>query len=146
MRQARRNKLGRSRAGTFFIMLFLVLMGCFTALPFVYSILQSIKPLEELFVFPPRMYVVRPTFENYISLFNLTTTTWVPVSRYLFNSAALTVLGTAANVLFSSMAAYPLAKLKFHGSKQLFNLVVVSLLFTYEVTSVPAYIIIAKLF
>lgn len=145
MRQARRNKLGRSKAGTFFIMLFLVLMGCFTALPFVYSILQSIKPLEELFVFPPRMYVVRPTFENYISLFNLTTTTWVPVSRYLFNSAILTVLGTFANVIFSSMAAYPLAKLKFHGSKQLFNLVVVSLLFTYEVTSVPAYIIIAKL-
>lgn len=145
MRQARRNKLGRSGAGTFFIMLFLVLMGCFTALPFVYSILQSIKPLEELFVFPPRMYVVRPTFENYISLFNLTTTTWVPVSRYLFNSAILTVLGTFANVIFSSMAAYPLAKLKFHGSKQLFNLVVVSLLFTYEVTSVPAYIIIAKL-
>ncbi len=145
MRQARRNKLGRSRAGTVFIMLFLVLMGCFTALPFVYSILQSIKPLEELFVFPPRMYVIDPTFENYISLFNLTTTTWIPVSRYLFNSAALTVLGTSANVLFSSMAAYPLAKLKFHGSKQLFNLVVVSLLFTYEVTSVPAYIIIAKL-
>lgn len=144
MRQAR-NKLGRSKAGTIVITLFLVLMGCFTALPFVYSILQSIKPIEELFVFPPRMYVIRPTIENYLSLLNLTTTTWIPVSRYLFNSFALTVLGTTANVLFASMAAYPLAKLKFRGSKQLFNLVVVSLLFTYEVTSIPAYIIIAKL-
>lgn len=145
MRQARKKKLGRSRTGTFFILLFLFLMGCFTALPFVYSILQSIKPIEELFVFPPRLYVVKPTLENYAVLFNLTTTTWVPVTRYLFNSFALTVLGTTANVLFSSMAAFPLAKLKFHGSKALFSLVVTSLLFTYEVTSIPTYIIISKL-
>lgn len=145
MRQVRKKKLGRSKAGTFFILLFLFVMGCFTALPFVYSILQSIKPIEELFVFPPRLYVVRPTLENYAVLFNLTTTTWVPVTRYLFNSFALTALGTTANVVFASMAAFPLAKLKFHGSKALFALVVTSLLFTYEVTSIPTYIIISKL-
>lgn len=145
MRQAQRRKFGRSKAGTFLILLILFLMGCFTALPFVYSIVQSIKPMDELFVFPPRLYVVRPTLDNYAVLFNLTTTTWVPVTRYIFNSLALTVLGTLANVLFASMAAYPLAKLKFRGSRALFNLVVVSLLFTYEVTSIPSYVIIAKL-
>ena len=76
---------------------------------------------------------------------NLTSSTWVPVSRYLFNSLLLTVCGTVGNVVVCSMAAYPLAKLKFHGRKLLFNLVVVSLLFTYEVTFIPNYVILSKL-
>ena len=113
--------------------------------PFLFSIVQSIKPVDELFVYPPRLTVSRPTLDNFAVLFNLTSSTWVPVSRYLFNSLLLTVCGTVGNVVVCSMAAYPLAKLKFHGRKLLFNLVVVSLLFTYEVTFIPNYVILSKL-
>ena len=129
-----RNKLSRSRLGNLVVLVLLTAMGVFTAIPFLFSIVQSIKPVDELFVYPPRLTVSRPTLDNFAVLFHLTSSTWVPVSRYLFNSLLLTVCGTVGNVVVCSMAAYPLAKLKFHGRKLLFNLVVVSLLFTYEVT------------
>ena len=140
-----RNKLSRSRLGNLVVLVLLAAMGVFTAIPFLFSIVQSIKPVDELFVYPPRLTVSRPTLDNFAVLFNLTSSTWVPVSRYLFNSLLLTVCGTVGNVVVCSMAAYPLAKLKFHGRKLLFNLVVVSLLFTYEVTCIPNYVILSKL-
>ena len=140
-----RNKLSRSRLGNLVVLVLLAAMGVFTAIPFLFSIVQSIKPVDELFVYPPRLTVSRPTLDNFAVLFNLTSSTWVPVSRYLFNSLLLTVCGTVGNVVVCSMAAYPLAKLKFHGRKLLFNLVVVSLLFTYEVTFIPTYVILSKL-
>ena len=140
-----RNKLSRSRLGKLVVLVLLAAMGVFTAIPFLFSIVQSIKPVDELFVYPPRLTVSRPTLDNFAVLFNLTSSTWVPVSRYLFNSLLLTVCGTVGNVVVCSMAAYPLAKLKFHGRKLLFNLVVVSLLFTYEVTFIPNYVILSKL-
>ena len=140
-----RNKLSRSRLGNLVVLVLLAAMGVFTAIPFLFSIVQSIKPVDELFVYPPRLSVSRPTLDNFAVLFNLTSSTWVPVSRYLFNSLLLTVCGTVGNVVVCSMAAYPLAKLKFHGRKLLFNLVVVSLLFTYEVTFIPNYVILSKL-
>lgn len=140
-----RNKLSRSRLGNLVVLVILAAMGVFTAIPFLFSIVQSIKPVDELFVYPPRLTVSRPTLDNFAVLFNLTSSTWVPVSRYLFNSLLLTVCGTVGNVVVCSMAAYPLAKLKFHGRKLLFNLVVVSLLFTYEVTFIPNYVILSKL-
>ena len=140
-----RNTLSRSRLGNLGVLVRLAAMGVFTAIPFLFSIVQSIKPVDELFVYPPRLTVSRPTLDNFAVLFNLTSSTWVPVSRYLFNSLLLTVCGTVGNVVVCSMAAYPLAKLKFHGRKLLFNLVVVSLLFTYEVTFIPNYVILSKL-
>ena len=140
-----RNKLSRSRLGNLVVLVLLAAMGVFTAIPFLFSIVQSIKPVDELFVYPPRLTVSLPTLDNFAVLFNLTSSTWVPVSRYLFNSLLLTVCGTVGNVVVCSMAAYPLAKLKFHGRKLLFNLVVVSLLFTYEVTFIPNYVILSKL-
>ena len=140
-----RNKLSRSRLVNLVVLVLLAAMGVFTAIPFLFSIVQSIKPVDELFVYPPRLTVSRPTLDNFAVLFNLTSSTWVPVSRYLFNSLLLTVCGTVGNVVVCSMAAYPLAKLKFHGRKLLFNLVVVSLLFTYEVTFIPNYVILSKL-
>ena len=145
MNAYKKNKLSRSWWGSLFLGMFLLCMVAFTALPFVFSIVQSLKPIDELFVFPPRLTVSRPTLENYSSLFYLTGTTLVPVTRYLFNSLLLTLLGTTGNVIVCSMAAYPLSKLTFHGSKWLFNLVVLSLLFTYEVTFIPNYVVMSGL-
>ena len=111
----------------------------------MYTILQSLKPLDELFIFPPRFFVRRPTLENFIQLKNITSDLWVPFSRYLFNSVFLTVFCTAIQVVFASMAAYPLAKHKFPGQKVFFNMVVLSLLFTNEVTFIPLYIMLSSM-
>ena len=134
-----------SVGGTALIIVILVVFGVFMILPFVYSILQSIKPAEELFRFPPRFFVINPTLSNYTKLFTLANNSWVPFSRYLLNSVIITLIGTVGQVILASMAAFPLAKFKFPGSKMIFNIVVWALLFTGGVTAVPTYIIMSKM-
>ncbi|WP_457792271.1 carbohydrate ABC transporter permease [Anaeromassilibacillus sp. SJQ-5] len=145
MRSTSAKHVSRSAGGTAAIIIFLLLFGLIMALPLLYTILQSLKPLDELFIFPPRFFVRRPTLENFIQLKNITSDLWVPFSRYLFNSVFLTVFCTAIQVVFASMAAYPLAKHKFPGQKVFFNMVVLSLLFTNEVTFIPLYIMLSSM-
>jgi putative chitobiose transport system permease protein len=137
-------KQSRSRAGNAIIFLMLGIVAVFMGLPFVFSIVQSLKPMEELFLFPPRFFVRNPTLDNFYQLSQLTGNLWVPIGRYVFNSVFVSVAGTFFHVILSSMAAYPLAKQKFPGSKTMFRIIIWSLLFSYEVTAIPRYVIMAK--
>lgn len=145
LKRYHRKKLNRSRAMTFFIYLMLLLIACFMSFPMVYAVSNSLKPIEELFLFPPRIFVINPTFDNYLDLFDIISNSWVPFSRYLFNTILITVMGTLGQVFISSLAAYGLAKFKFPGVRFCFNLIVFSLMFTSTVTAIPSYIIISKL-
>lgn len=122
----------------------LLLMGAFMALPLVYSLVNSFKPIEELFIFPPKFYVMRPTADNYYELFKLMSSLLVPFSRYLFNTLFISVTVTVGHVILSSMAAYPLAKYRLKAYF-LFPLVVMTLLFNGTVCALPQYILMAKL-
>ena len=130
-------KLNRKIGGDVFILVILILVGGFMLLPFIYAILQSFKPMEEIFLFPPRFFVNRPTTENFYQLTQLVANSWVPFTRYIFNSLLVSIIATAAHVIIASMAAYPLAKATFPGSRTFFQVVVLSLLFTTEVTALP---------
>lgn len=144
-----RKRLGlanrRSRIGNGFVIFLLLLLGAFMAFPLYYTLIQSLKPSEELFQFPPRLYVVRPTMEHYTELFQLMSNMWVPFSRYLFNTLFVAILGTVLHVLLAGMAAYPLAKHHFPGRDGLFNIILLGLMFVGQVTFLPTFIIISKL-
>lgn len=140
-----KRKINRSLWGNIIVIIVLTVVAIFMALPLVYSIMNAFKPLDELFLFPPRLFVRRPTLKNFSDLFYLMSTSFVPFSRYLFNSIFISFLSTFGHVMIASMAAYPLAKHKFPGSKFLFNLVVFSLMFSGYVTNIPRFIIMAKL-
>ena len=144
-RDKKRVSLSRSFGGTFVIFLFLVIIGTFMALPIVYSIVQSIKPLEEIFAYPPKFFVKNPTVDNYIQVYQLCQNLWVPLSRYVFNSLFISVVGTVVYVFIASMAAFPLSKHKFPGKVIISLIIVWALLFRPEVTGVAQYIIISKL-
>ena len=119
---------------------------CFCmVIPLYYAIVSSLKPFEELFVFPPKFYVVSPTLQNFRDLFIIFANSSVPFSRYIFNSLFVSVTATVLHILLSSMAAYPLAKNEFCGKRVLFSLIMLALLFTAQVTFLPQYIIIARL-
>lgn len=143
------SKVGRrathSIAGNIGVLAFLVLLGVFMVIPFVYAVAQSLKPPEELFVFPPKFFVRNPTPDNYINLFMRTNNMWVPFERYIFNSIYMTLISTIASVIFAAMAAFPLAKFRFPGSVLYSKIITVSLLFVYEVTYIPQYILLSKL-
>lgn len=138
-------KISRSRGGDVAVFLFLLAAGLLMFLPFLYAIVQSIKPIDEIFIYPPRFFVTSPTGDNYLSLLDLVEDSRIPFSRYLFNSVFVTFFATGLHVIFASMAAFPLAKFRFPGSKTYFNIIVVSLLFTTQVTALPLYIVMAKL-
>lgn len=134
----------RSAAGTAVVFLILLFTSLLMMMPFVYSIVQSLKPMEELFAFPPKFFVQNPTTENYQKLFQLTENLWVPFSRYVFNSVFVSVAGTGLYILVASMAAYSLAFGDFPGAKLFNEIVVQALLFSSSVLAVSQYVILAK--
>jgi len=91
--------LSRSKVGTFGIFLFLALMSVFMAIPLVYTILQSLKPIEEFYIYPPRFFVMNPTLDNYKAILNTVDTLGVPFTRYIFNAVFTTLVGTAVYLL-----------------------------------------------
>lgn len=137
--------LNRSAGGDAGITFILAILGVFMFLPMVYVIMQSLKPLDELFMFPPRFYVMNPTLKNFKDLFGLMNTSWVPFSRYIFNTVFTSVAGTTGNLFFSSLAAYALAKIKFPGANGMFTMVRTSLMFHSTVTTITSFIIMAAL-
>ena len=141
----RKNLLNRSRAGNVAVYLVLILVGAFLALPLVYALVTSLKPYEEIFIFPPRFYVVNPTTANFRDLFVLCSQSLMPFSRSVFNSVLVSLVVTVAHVALSSMAAYPLAKNDFPGKDFLFSVIVGSLLFVGQVTALPQYILMSKI-
>ena len=141
----KKKRMSRSTAGDIALFLLLVFFGLFSAYPLVYSINAAFKPLNELFIYPPRLFVQNPTTDNFTDLAMLMQDSWVPFSRYFFNTIIITIAGTVGHVLIASMAAYPLAKHRFPGSKIIFGLVVYSLMFAAQVTATPRYIIFSGL-
>lgn len=131
----------RSKVGTFFYFTFIFLAGAFTVLPLIYCICTSFKPLDELLVFPPRFLVHNPTLQNYKILPELLSNLKVPITRYVFNSVFVTLVGTFANVVFGSMAAFVLSKSKLKYKKQMFMIVQFSLMFSAYTLAMPRYLI-----
>ena len=145
MKQKRLKKLNRSTGGTVGILIVLTLIGAFMAMPLVYAISNSIKPFDELFVYPPRFFAKNPTFDNFKDLLTVMSSSWVPFTRYLFNTVFVTVVGTVGHIILASLAAYSLSKFEFKGRDTMFQIVVLSLMFTGQVTAIPNYLIMAKL-
>lgn len=140
-----KQRLNRSMPVTILLFLFLALVGVFMALPLVYAVNNAFKPLDELFIFPPRFFVRNPTLDNFYDLASVMSDSWVPMTRYFFNTILITVFGTGGHIIFASMAAYPLAKYKFPGSKVTFQIVTLALMFSPHVTSIPNYMVMSGL-
>ena len=137
----KKKRMSRSLIGDISLILVLCAFAAFSAYPLVYTICAAFKPLNELFIYPPKLFVQNPTFDNFTDLAMLMQDSWVPFSRYFFNTILITLAGTVGHVIVASMAAYPLAKHKFPGSGIIFGLVVYSLMFASQVTDTPRYII-----
>ena len=141
----RNRRASRTRFGTLMIFLFLGLLGAFMFLPLLYSILNAFKPLEEIYMYPPRFFVRNPTTENFSLLLKLTANLWVPFSRYVFNSVFVTAACTVRHTVVASMVAYPLAKFPHLRLQGVFRVVVLSLLFSSTVLWIPQFIILSRL-
>ena len=138
-------KINRSVGGSALLFIILSILAAVMFLPLILVVNNAFKPLDELLMFPPRFFVRNPTVGNFSDLASLMQNTWIPVSRYFINTIIITGFGTVGHLLFASMAAYPLAKCKFKGRNLLFSMVVLSLMFSGEVTAIPNYMIVTAL-
>ena len=144
-RQSGKKKLNRSTAGNAVLFILMGICGVFMVLPLVMILNNAVKPLDELYQYPPRIFVRNPTLNNFTDLYVLLNESWVPFSRYILNTIIITVGGMTGHVIIASMAAYPLAKNHFPGKKILFSVVVLSMMFSWTVTQIPQYLIISWL-
>jgi ABC-type glycerol-3-phosphate transport system permease component len=140
-----KKRLSRSFSGDTILFIILLAGALFMVLPMVFAISSSLKTPDEFWVFPPRLFPRNPTTKSFTDLFVLMTDSWVPFSRYIFNTFFVTIAGTTGHVLIASLCAYPLAKYRFPGSNFFFHAVIFSLMFGTAVTAIPNYLIMSKL-
>ncbi len=124
----------------------LTLLALFTLLPIVYMVSTAFKPLDEMFLYPPRFLVRHPTWRNFADLLLAIDALSVPFVRHVFNSLFVAAATVGGSLLLSSMAAYPLAKYpRMPGAKLFFALVISTLMFAPEVTQIPRYLVVDRL-
>ncbi len=134
--------ISRSRWGNAVLFIFLAVVAVIMALPLYYAIITALKPMDELFYYPPRFYVVRPSLKNFADLTSVLGTSYVPFMRYVFNSIVITVVATFGHIIFAAMAAYPLSKNKNLRSRGvIFEIIVLSLMFSGYVLAIPRYLV-----
>lgn len=141
----KQKQLNRSVAGNTLLFALMIFCGVFMVLPLVMIVNNALKPLDELYQYPPKIFVRNPTLENFSDLFVLMNDSWVPFSRYILNTIIITGGGMIGHVICASLAAYPLAKHRFPFKNILFSMVVLSMMFSWTVTQIPQYLIISVL-
>ncbi|MDD9269180.1 carbohydrate ABC transporter permease [Paenibacillus sp. GCM10023248] len=142
-----RRRAGFRKLSTFELCtaLFLVALSIFMLLPIVYIINHAFKPYQELFIYPPNIFVREPSLQNFAELLATTKGTAVPVSRYLFNSVIVTSMAVFLITMTSAMCAYAISKHKFPGYKLVFGTILLTLVFVPETVEIPKYLIVSKL-
>ena len=138
-------RVGKSWTNDIGIFILLAFLGLFMLAPIYIAIITSIKPVQEIFIMPPKLYAINPTGDNFRDLFQVANNSWVPFSRNVLNSLYVTIVATVLHVIFACMASFILAKCRFPGVKLINKTVVIALLFNSQVTYIMQYIVMAKL-
>lgn len=141
----RRVRLHRPSFARCMLYLLLVVLVVVSALPLFAMVCRSLMPLDELYLYPPRILVHKPTLRNFSDLLTSLSSSTVPFTRYIFNSLFTTVVTVFASIMVCSLGAYGLVKHKPAGSKAIFAVVVAALSFSTHVTQIPNYLVVNKL-
>ncbi|MEQ8462586.1 carbohydrate ABC transporter permease [Coleofasciculus sp. E1-EBD-02] len=109
--------------------------------PLFWLISTSLKSsTENIFAFPPQLFPSQPTIENYIEVWQTN-----PFGQYIWNSCIVAILTVTFNLLFCSLAAYPLARLNFRGRDIIFAIIVSTIMIPFQIVMIPLYILMVQL-
>jgi ABC-type glycerol-3-phosphate transport system permease component len=103
-------------------------------IPFIWILLSSLKDLPEFFRQPPTFWPDSPTLENYEFVFTAFPIVW----KFYLNSVIVTFVSVTVTVIIATLAGYGFARLPFRLSNQLFWLMVLTLYFPTQITSIFA--------
>ena len=129
------------RAGALLQLLLLIVLALVVLVPLLWLVSTSLKgPAENIFTSPPALLPSQPSLDAYGRLFRDN-----PLGLYLFNSTVVSLLAVVANLLFCSLAAYPLARMRFAGRGLVLGLVVATILIPFQVVMIPLYLLMVQL-
>ncbi|MGN0970438.1 MAG: carbohydrate ABC transporter permease [Aristaeellaceae bacterium] len=141
----RRIRIRRPSFSQLMLYLFLGAMVVFCALPLFAMVCRALMPLDELYLYPPRLIVRKPTLRNFSDLLTSLSSSTVPFTRYIFNSLFTTVITVTVSILVCCLGAYGLVKHKPAGANVIFAIVVAALSFSTHVTTIPNYLVVNRL-
>ncbi len=119
----------------------LVLLGVISAGPFLWLLSTALKSQgENIFQYPPRLIPENPTFTNFTDVWKQ-----IPFIAYITNSFIVAFFVVILNLILSSLAAYPLARMNFKGRNIVFFSVLATIMIPFQVIMVPVYLMVLKL-
>ena len=120
----------------------LCLIAAITILPFAWVLLTSLKgPTDAIYSVPPQFIPHDPTLQNYVRVWKL-----LPMANFFVNSVVVAVVTVVLNLLFTSLAAYPFAKMKFRGRDALFFLLLATFIVPPQLTTIPSFVLAVTVF
>ncbi|OUS69022.1 ABC transporter permease [Paenibacillus sp. MY03] len=141
----RLSKLKRVSISKSLLIVCFIGLAFFMLLPIIFLFNNAFKPMNELFLFPPTIWVKEPTMRNFEQLFLHAGAAVVPFTRYLFNSVIVVFLSLVVVILVSTMAGYVLSKHRFHFKGLILSMIMLSLMFAPETVAIPRYLIVSSL-
>jgi putative chitobiose transport system permease protein len=112
-----------------------------TLFPLLWLISTSLKsPTENIWQSPPQLIPSQPTLDNFVTVWNS-----LPFGQYLYNSVLVSLLTVGLNLLFCSLAAYPLARLSFPGRDWIFTAIVSTIMIPFQIVMIPLFILTVQL-
>ncbi|WRH69151.1 MAG: carbohydrate ABC transporter permease [Planktothrix sp. GU0601_MAG3] len=134
-------KLNNKTIKTVIIYIILGIIAVLMLFPLIWLVSTSFKsPSENIFQFPPQFIPRQPTFQNFIKVWQTN-----PFGRYLFNSSLVALLTVSLNLLFCSLAAYPLARLNFKGRDGIFTAIIATIMIPFQIVMIPLYVLTVQL-
>lgn len=124
---------------------YIIPIAIFMGAPILFIINNAFKPADEIFAYPPRFFVNQPTLDNFRKLFNQTSSSAVPLSRYVFNTLTITAIVVLMTVLIGTVAAYALSKMRFKGAKIVSEANNAALMFVGTAVTIPTYLVVSAL-
>ena len=138
------NSLSKSpnqATGLFFTYILLGIIAAAMLLPLLWLISTALKsPSENIFQFPPQLLPAHPTLQNFIRVWESQ-----PFGRYFANSLLVSALTVGLNLIFCSLAAYPLARLDFAGKDWIFTAIISTIMIPFQIVMIPLYILTVQL-
>ena len=124
-----------------FMHISLILVSLLCIFPFLWMLSTALKGVEEnIFQYPPKLIPQFPTLENFKSAWNQ-----IPFLTYYLNSFIVAFFTVILNLILSSLAAYPLARMEFRGKKITFFAILATIMIPFQAIMLPVYLIILKL-
>jgi putative chitobiose transport system permease protein len=135
-------KAHSKRAENIFWYVVLSLVGVVTAFPFIWVLATSLKgPNDAIYSVPPQLLPREPTLANYLRVWNQ-----LPIANFFLNSIVVASVTVILNLLFTSLAAYPFAKMKFRGRDAIFYLLLATFIVPPQLTFIPSFVLAVNVF